>query len=144
MTNKKKNKTKTKQQSLPSSCSQCKAPDATSQCRCGAFLCSPGKNPQCYFNHSLDMLSIDTDNKVHISDRHPICGVNPSQFLGDSANQGSMYGQESGSCIKCQQESTKRCKHCSVFVCRPTENSRICMAVHLKEKHKIEPVFWIM
>jgi len=134
---------KQKQQSLPSPCAKCGA-QATSQCKCGVCLCSPGKNPQCYFNHSQDMLNIETQKNVVLpQDRHPVSGVNPTQFMGDSANQGQMYGQESGNCVKCHQEVTKRCKHCSVFVCRPTENSKICMAAHLKEKHKIEPVFWI-
>lgn len=115
------------------------------RCKCGMPVCSRQNNPQCYFIHSEDMMAIEQhQGTTPIPDRHPISGVNPIDFLQDSAKQGDKYGQESGPCVKCWTEVTKRCRHCRLWVCRPTENSRLCMAVHLREAHKIEPVFWIM
>lgn len=124
-------------------CAQCGQPCQQLCSFCNKPLCSRQKNPKCYYEHSQDMVSIENQQSVPFAKRHTLNGVNPQEFIGDSANQGSQYGQESGPCLACTQESTKRCRHCRQFICRPSENSGLCMPLHLRGSHGVDLVFGI-
>lgn len=123
-------------------CAECGETGSVIQCKCGVPLCSREIRPECYFNHSQTMVAIEQRDNILFTNRHPLSGVNPKEFIGDSANQGAIYGQESGLCVMCGQEVTKRCRHCRSYICRPMEHSQVCMASHLK-KHGVEAVFWV-
>lgn len=125
-------------------CVECGDPTTKACSFCGDYLCSRQKNPKCYYEHSQTKVADEhKEGTLLQSKRHTLNGVHPKEFMGDSAQQGAMYGQESGLCCICQQETTKRCKHCRKYTCRPSENSTLCMAAHLKNAHAIQPMFGI-